>query len=471
MELGEAKLRDFWVWKDPLNDNSLESLDVQAITTRQLVAYLSLNVVDASPHLKFSPTAIFVHRFRGGHDQLFLFCPHPCNIDQMVYPNSAYEAAISESEKIFFSLLHLASSPSLSQSRLLDSHIRIVIDKEETEERSFLHTRFDIGRKGQVFINSGKSGGTINAIKELRAEELIMGRARTWDNFSLSIQALLERHLFDPSSPSYELISTCPRKPHSLLSDLLTYFSSINVVTMGARESRVEESNKRLSDELAPGAEEVRNSNYHPNWTPAEDLAILERIYEEPRFQQQLRDYGLTGEEMESDHRYRIASALHLASRKRPSYELSQYVITSVSASSSESEWWWTLHGGDSKFRVQAGFRGARKGNTVRLRIPSINEDHHLDYPEGTACGSCSQKELPSCVLLIKQAAEEGFIEAAVGRNKLEALIAILTMEIGKKARGREKMAKDEISFLVEWAERLGLDQDNGWEDERAVLD
>lgn len=123
VKLGEARMRDCWVWKNLLDSSPLESLDVQAITDCQLAAYLHLNVVDASPHLKFSPSAIFVHRFRGGHDQLLLFCSHPCNIDQFVYPNTTYQSAISGSEKIFFSLLHLAPALSLIQSQLLDAYI------------------------------------------------------------------------------------------------------------------------------------------------------------------------------------------------------------------------------------------------------------------------------------------------------------------------------------------------------------
>lgn len=318
-------------------------------------------------------------------------------------------------------------------------------------------------------MNSGKSGGTIGGIKELRDEELQIGEARAWGSFSI-IQTILDRHLLNPSSASYVPFPT--RQLPSLLSDLLIHFASTNVLGMGVRESRVETFKKKSADELVPGAEDVRDSTYHPNWTPAEDGSILEHIYEQPLFQQRLKAaYGLTDEEMESDHRYRIASARRLASRKTPSYELSQYVIKSLTGSDAGSEWWWTLHGGDPTFRLQAGFRGTRRGNKIRLVIPRLEEDHQLDYRSGKACKSCREHNLSSCVIPFQQAAMEGFIEEAVGRGELETIIATLTTEIGKKERGRTEIAKDELSFLAKWAEKLGLDQDNEREEERAIMD
>lgn len=345
-----------------------------------------------------------------------------------------------------------------------------------------------MGFKGQIFLQTMKAGSTVMAVRQLRYFELQGGKAIPYADFSDCLQAMVDRHILGADQPNYLPIST--KQPPSIIGDLLTYFISYNVIDSGAREARLH--NFRTGAVTGVGFQEL-NGKYSKFFTPEQDQIILDRMYEDDRWELKLRKtYGLTEGEATSDHRFRIAAArvLHQnfgASFSHPEWQRGRLVskedledkvaawtaANSLAACGPTAVWWWTAHGPGLQCWIgfhASGRQSKGKGDS-RTYYSCGRLSTHFTEPAGPPCDDCVSKGLPQCFIRYSEAVKRGFIERELGRSLCLRLIAILSTRITNVLERKPELATAELNVLCDWAEQLDLELKlESWEEDEDHL-
>lgn len=425
---------DSWCWAE--EEETLDPREWRLINGAEIILYLHLNVMDAQIYLPYQPLATFVRQFRGGRSILFLFSPHPCNLDPWQYSRSNFGAAAEETERVMLTVEALKTGVCAPRP-----------------QPPFLRNLFRPVELNEVWLRSATGGGTLTTCIAIRREEQQRGEAYSPTVFAPSLISLAALHLCRSDDERLVYSYTPHLNPHfppSVIGDLVHLWSTMNLAGLAKREDEAH------AGTLVPGEfqyDVLTDARESGIWRERlEELGVEELFFvQEKQFSRglALKEHTLHAISTDSLRRYAFSSATPGAELFFSFHSIAHYTDPLALVRG-------VLSTVDRTASVTVSVRTASNTKVIK-RLPTTH-----------ACEDCAEWGATQCVYSYRQAVESGIVLEAAGGEEvvrsLESWLAVLdSFAIGGRSawttQDKEEF-RDELEQTLELAKQwMALDR------------